>query len=135
VCAGEYVLRGKNPVLGVGEWSAVGNTAIIVDPLAPNSRVTNLTAGSHVFQWTVTYGNCPLDSARVIITKDTVGEFPNAGRDSVICDTIYFMNAVPLKYGNGSWEIIQGTLILAQACNPECSYFAFDCQGFAGNSC
>ncbi len=121
VCAGEYVLRGKNPVLGVGEWSAVGNTAIIVDPLAPNSRVTNLTAGSHVFQWTVTYGNCPLDSARVIITKDTVGEFPNAGRDSVICDTIYSMNAVPLKYGNGSWEIIQGTLILAQASNPECN--------------
>ncbi|MFT5723268.1 MAG: gliding motility-associated-like protein [Bacteroidia bacterium] len=117
VCGEDYVMRGSNPVLGVGKWSLVSGQGTVLDVTDPNSKITNLEAGMNRFAWTVSHAKCPSESSIVTVVKDTIGELPIAGKDSVICDTTFTLNATSPIYGVGSWELISGSLIFAQPTN------------------
>ncbi len=81
-------LAANFPVTGIGNWSQSSGPgpALIVEPTAFNSRVSNLADGEYRFTWTISQGICPnsKDSVLIIVRqKSTV----NAGPDSTICAT------------------------------------------------
>jgi len=117
-CQETYTLRGSRPVLGTGKWSSVNGKGSVVNTNNPNAVVTGLLNGPNIFRWSVNYAACQTEFKDVIIYKDTLGEFPFAGRDTVICDTAYTMNASPLLYGKGSWKLVQGGMEVSQNTNP-----------------
>ncbi|PCJ67601.1 MAG: hypothetical protein COA58_00250 [Bacteroidetes bacterium] len=116
-CQSSHILSGTSPALGVGTWSKLNGNGVLADPLNPNTSVSNIAAGDNVFRWTVVHPNCTDEYTDVIIKKDTVGEFPFAGTDQVICDSSFIMNATPLTYGVGSWTLIKGTAEIIQGTN------------------
>lgn len=124
VCLGSYTLRAEPPITGTGKWSIVNSKGSIDNLIDPNSITLGLTAGHNIFRWTVTNGTCPVEFDDVIITKDTVGELPFAGKDVVFCDSLYKLDATPLKYGKGSWQLVSGNLVFGQITNPQSKLFS-----------
>ncbi len=51
-------LQGNAPLPGTGLWTIVQSYAQLAAPNSATSAVAGLSAGSNVFQWTVTNGNC-----------------------------------------------------------------------------
>ncbi|MFM9945390.1 MAG: gliding motility-associated C-terminal domain-containing protein [Bacteroidia bacterium] len=119
VCQASYVLRGVAPITGTGMWSITKSNGSIDNLADPNSDVSKLTAGANIFKWTVSYPGCPDDYDEVTVTKDTVGELPFAGTDAVFCDSVFKLNATPLNYGKGSWQLVSGNLVFGQVTNPQ----------------
>jgi gliding motility-associated-like protein len=119
VCQSNYTLSGIAPKTGMGTWSKISDAGVISDPLNPNSSVSGMMAGNNTFRWTVTHPNCADEYKDVVIKKDTVGEFPFAGADQVICDTSFIMNATLLNYGTGSWTVVKGTANIIQSTNAK----------------
>lgn len=119
VCGSDYVMQGSDPVLGTGKWSLVSGQGTVLDVTNPNTKITDLKAGNNQFAWTVSYGSCETETSVVTIVKDTIGALPIAGNDSIICDTVFTLNATPPVYGLGSWELISGSLIFAQPTNSK----------------
>jgi gliding motility-associated-like protein len=113
-CQSSHILSGITPSTGVGAWSRMTGSGVITDPLNPNTPVSSMTAGNNKFRWTVSHPSCIDEYADVIIKKDTLGEFPFAGADSVICDSSIFMSATSLIYGTGSWTTIKGSANIIQ---------------------
>jgi gliding motility-associated-like protein len=116
-CQSSQILSGITPSTGVGAWSRITGSGVIANPLNPNTSVSSMTAGNNKFRWTVSHPSCIDEYADVIIKKDTVGEFPFAGADSVICDSTIFMSATSLIYGTGSWTTIKGYANIIQKTN------------------
>jgi gliding motility-associated-like protein len=108
------------PITGYASWSVEKSNGEITDIFDPNSGITGLTAGANIFRWYVNYGACPVEYDEVTIYKDTIGELPYAGKDVIFCDSIYTLNATPLNYGKGSWELISGSVTFGQVTNPKC---------------
>ncbi len=64
-------LSGNSPSVGVGTWSFVSgpSTPVIVNVNNPSTSVTGMTAGTYVFQWTISSGGaCPSSSDQVNVT-------------------------------------------------------------------
>jgi gliding motility-associated-like protein len=116
-CQSSHILSGTTPSTGIGSWSSLIGDGDIANPLNPNTSVSKMTAGNHRYRWTVSHPNCMDEYADVNIKKDTTGEFPYAGADSVVCDSSFFMSATPLTYGIGSWTTIKGHANIIQGTN------------------
>ncbi len=73
-----------------------------------------LFAGGGLFDFTVraSSGGCSSEpSTPVTIRLDEVNpDFrPNAGRDTVVCEGLYLLNAAPGGAGSGRWSLVSGT--------------------------
>lgn len=65
-------LSGNNPSAGTGIWTFVtnpGNTALITNPNAFNTTVTNISVGTTRLKWTITSGSCAPYSDEVSIAR------------------------------------------------------------------
>lgn len=87
-------LEANTPVFGSGFWSQVDGPSVanIVDPLLPNTAVTNLTFGVYAFQWTVTNGVCQADAdiVNIFVTQPAIVD---AGNNAAICEGYDFLLA------------------------------------------
>lgn len=106
-----------SPLLGpaIGQWTLVSGTATIVDPSDPNTQVTGMTVGQHIFQWSVDNGPCNAG-----ITTDQMSVFiydPNnppadAGTDQSICttagNTITLEGSPVIFPATGLWTVTGG---------------------------
>ena len=96
-----------------GTWSPVGtSTAIISDVNNPSAVITNATAGSYTFKWTVTNnisgGNCiSEDLVNIRISVPVVAAA--AGPDQTICGSTATMDANAITGGMGTWSLVSGT--------------------------
>ncbi|MFK7785130.1 MAG: gliding motility-associated C-terminal domain-containing protein [Crocinitomicaceae bacterium] len=72
VAAGGVILAGNSPTVGTGIWTQVsGPTSNISAPTSPSSTVTGMTtAGTYVYEWTITSAPCPASSDQVTIQVD-----------------------------------------------------------------
>ncbi len=78
------VFDGNDAKPGIGTWSLVSGTGLILNPNDSNSAVTGLSQYSNLFEWKIESGVCP-------VSRDTVNliSIPapnvNLGNDTTIC--------------------------------------------------
>ncbi|SFC75501.1 DUF7507 domain-containing protein [Flavobacterium phragmitis] len=87
--AAAAVLSGNDPSEGTGEWSFVsnaGNTAVITDPNAFNTTVTNISIGTTRLKWTISNGSCTPYSDEVNIVRPADLTTSALTSDAVICE-------------------------------------------------
>ncbi|KFF02904.1 gliding motility-associated C-terminal domain-containing protein [Flavobacterium reichenbachii] len=82
-------LNGNNPSTGTGTWTFVsnaGNSAIITNPNAFNTTVTNISIGTTRLKWTISNGSCTAysDEANIVRPADLTTSVLTSG--STICE-------------------------------------------------
>ena len=105
VCSspGTATLAAIPAVTGTGVWFTTGS-ALITDPLDPNTTVSGLTtAGIYEFIWMINNGVC-LSVDTMLITVDDLA-IADAGADQNICETdpVVQLNAATPSAGMGVW--------------------------------
>ena len=58
------------PAIGTGSWISLSNTAIITDPNATQTTVTNLSIDDHPFVWRVDNGVCPPTFDTILVSNN-----------------------------------------------------------------
>ncbi len=58
ICVDNIILPGNAPQYGTGEWSILSGSALLTDPLDPNTLAENLGLGLNRFRWTISYEEC-----------------------------------------------------------------------------
>ncbi|WP_250631141.1 PKD domain-containing protein [Rhodoflexus caldus] len=118
---GTVSLQGNAPVSGTGTWTRTGGTGSaaamsIASPNSPNTDVSGLGAGTHIFRWTLDNGVCGTTSAdiTVTITAPNPPAAITATQTTVCADvatnlgTVTLNGTVPVS-GTGTWTRTGGT--------------------------
>lgn len=108
VCREETILLANNPVYGSGQWSTT-SSAVIHNPSAPATLVTNLSPGVNSFVWTISKNMCS-SSDEVRITSAPVTAI--AGPDTALCRDSALILAIDPPVGTGHWSIVAGNGII-----------------------
>ena len=103
VCSNSANLKALQPSQGIGSWSVLGGSAIIVNPTQNNTPVSNLSSGNNIFKWTVNQNSCS-SSSQVVITNNSF--VVNAGADFETCGTIAQLSAAVEE--PGFWSLTSG---------------------------
>lgn len=129
---------GTNPVVAnlsgssvvypaTGQWSIVQGAGTFSNAQNPNTSITGLAVGENIFRWTVSNGPCANST-----TFDDLSIFvyplsqpaANAGADQDVCSstaTVQLNANTPIFPGTGSWSVIQGSAVFANAISPTTS--------------
>ncbi|MCW3103813.1 MAG: C-terminal target protein [Bacteroidetes bacterium] len=121
LCAvpGTAVLNANTPVIGTGVWTLVSGGAAIGNPASATTGISGLSAGSNVFQWTISNGVCPSSSSTVTISVDAMPSVSYAGADQAICVTSgTSLNAAVPSVGSGAWNIVSGSGSITTPSSP-----------------
>lgn len=119
LCSDLTSLAAETPTTGSGIWTVVSGNGIFEDAQNPQTNVSGLDEGVNVLQWTISSGTCPPNSDQVVITRDSVAAFANAGADLEICGSeTTELQAFEPNPGSGTWTIISGDATLSDATNP-----------------
>lgn len=114
ICDSEVDVQGNIPLVGVGRWELISGGGSIANPASAITRVSRLDEGSNILAWTIKNGGCPSNSSQVIITRLLNNLDPEAGNDTVICETVGSHNlqasavALPIT---GRWSTNSGAFI------------------------
>jgi gliding motility-associated-like protein len=95
------------PEGGIGLWSQISGSGLIVEPGNPLTEVQNLAAGENTFVWSVTLNNTTL-SDTVIFTVNPPAEISFAGEDQVTCTSNATLSADAPVNDIGSWTLFSG---------------------------
>ncbi len=104
------------PVGGEGTWNLVsGGQFTVSDPNDPTATFSNLLDGTYVFEWVITYGDCPVTTPADQVTVE-IGIPPTTaniqGGDQVICAANNTsITADPLTNPtteSGVWSVVSG---------------------------
>ncbi|MFT3884137.1 MAG: gliding motility-associated C-terminal domain-containing protein [Flavobacteriales bacterium] len=118
-------LQGSNVIFpAVGTWTIVSGDGTIADANDPNTQVTGLGVGVHVFAWTVDNGPCtnPLTTDTVTITVyDANSPVANAGNDQQVCTpltsaTLGGSGLIPPA--TGTWTLVSGSGTIVSPHDP-----------------
>ncbi|MEO8069330.1 MAG: gliding motility-associated C-terminal domain-containing protein [Flavobacteriales bacterium] len=111
---------------GFGSWTTTSPTAQIAAVADPNSTVSNLAVGEHVFIWTIDNGPCPngnTSDTLVINIFDDNAPDADAGPDQEICIPT-FPNEVTMAANaavfpaTGQWTLISGSGVFTDPTDP-----------------
>jgi gliding motility-associated-like protein len=110
--AGNTTMSGNTPSLGTGAWSQISgpSTATITSAASPTTAITGLTtAGTYVFQWTISNGSCAPSTDQVNIVVNDPPTIAIAGTSQSLCG-IYSatMSANAATTGTGNWTQVSG---------------------------
>jgi gliding motility-associated-like protein len=115
VCGVSTTLAANNPAsiqsTATGLWTQISgpSTASFSNASIYNAQAIGLMAGVYQFQWKVSNGNCPADSASVSVTVATPVS-ANAGTNQSLCgltQTSLLAN-VPVAPASGLWSQVSG---------------------------
>ncbi|MBK9287945.1 MAG: gliding motility-associated C-terminal domain-containing protein [Flavobacteriales bacterium] len=108
-----------------GTWSIVSGSGTVVDPTDPTSLLNNLSVGITTLVWTLDNGPCPdngvLTDTVLVFTYDPNAPVANAGPDQELCtpqSSTTLEGNVPSFPGEGTWSLIAGTGLIADANDP-----------------
>lgn len=103
-------MAANTPTSGTGLWTKISGPAggAISSATNPNTTITGLTAGTYVYQWTITSGTCPASTDQVTITVNAPPTTANAGVDQSICSTTATMAGNTPTSGTGAWTFVSG---------------------------
>ena len=107
ICADSTTLQANLPGPGQsGHWEVVEGSGSFEDPGDPNSKVTQMSYGTNVFRWNISYKSCNLYD-EVTITNNMPTR-ANAGQDIHVCGDQVRLNAVSTSIGAGRWSLVSG---------------------------
>lgn len=123
ICTNSTNLQGVLPYSeSPRQWTLVSGSGTISNPNNPNTLVTGLGVGDNVFQWTIDYKTCGIESDQVTITVHDAAQAPaNAGPDEDLClpNTSTTLTANSYAYpATGSWSVVSGTGSFTDATDP-----------------
>ena len=107
-----------------GSWTLVSGTGTITDPTDPNTTITGLPVGVHVFEWTVDNGSCAngLTSDQVTIEVfDENSPDADAGPDQDLCtpdDQTVLAGNIPIFPATGTWTLVSGSALITDPGDP-----------------
>ena len=111
ICQSTTTMAANTPVVGTGFWTLLTSETgpVIVDRFDPNTEVTNLTAGTWLFEWTIINGTCERSISPMQINVQRGPSQANAGVDQEKCDASPVIMAAnfPLR-GVGTWSLVSG---------------------------
>ncbi|MFT5245565.1 MAG: gliding motility-associated-like protein [Flavobacteriales bacterium] len=107
----------------VGEWTLVSGVGTITSPNDPNTGITDLIIGTHVFAWTIDNGPCsaPTTSAMTILIYNETAPDASAGPDQDICTpttSVTMAAGAPESPGIGTWSLFSGSGTITSANDP-----------------
>ena len=115
ICAspGTVTMAGNTPTVGTGAWSLVsGPSAVtITTASSPTTTITGLTtAGTYVFQWTISNAACTPSTDQVSVVVTGTPTTANAGPNQTICATSgsVTMAGNVAAVGTGTWTYVSG---------------------------
>ena len=107
-----------------GSWSLVSGTGIITDPTDPNTTITGLPVGVHVFAWSVDNGGCATgqtsDQVQVSVYDQSTPQ-ANAGPDQQLCTPVQsttMAGSPVIAPGIGTWSLLAGTAQIIDVNDP-----------------
>ncbi len=116
ICTDYTTLSANDPSLqnATGEWMLISGGGFLVNPSSYNAEITNLEYNENIFVWYVQNNYCTA-SDTVIITNNQV--IANAGADITVCSSTESYPLIGNDPGDGTglWEIISGSLDIADA--------------------
>lgn len=103
-------LNGNNPNPGTGLWTRVSgpNIPVITNDRSPSTTVTGTVAGTYVFRWSISNGNCSASADDVQVIIDDSVTTASAGVTQNICGTTTTLAANTPVIGSGQWTMISG---------------------------
>lgn len=121
----QVTVTGSTPLApATGVWTLVSGSGTIDSPNSPATLITNMGAGTNVFQWTVTNGPCayPANSAQVTVLVFDASQPPaDAGADQSLCTPINStsLQGSPLiAPGTGMWTLVSGAGTITSPNSP-----------------
>lgn len=94
-------MAGNTPSSGSGVWTQLSGGSITT-PSSPTTTITNLSAGTYAFVWTITNGTC-ISRDTVLVTVD-VQIASTAGTDQQICQgEVVFLFGNDPSPATGEW--------------------------------
>ncbi|MBL0129634.1 MAG: gliding motility-associated C-terminal domain-containing protein [Flavobacteriales bacterium] len=95
-----------------GFWFQLSGFGTITDPSDPNTTVTGLPVGEHIFQWTISNGPCGTTTDDVAVRVfDELNPPANAGPDQEICtpqSTVTMAGSNVIFPAAGVWTLVSG---------------------------
>ena len=111
-CSNTAMLNAVPPAKGIGAWTVYSGNSVVTYANQYSSSVVNLTPGTNVFKWTVTYNSCSSNSF-VTIVNDAPSVASVTSTLSSVCSSSVNLGALlPLK-GVGKWSLVSGAGIIA----------------------
>jgi len=107
ICQNNTNLQATSPLFGKGVWNLLSGNATILYPDSINSAITNLTIGTHVFEWSV-FNACDTIKDTVEITYTANATIANAGPDQYICINTATLAGNEALLGTGNWSLVNG---------------------------
>jgi PKD repeat protein len=110
ICTSSTTMAANNALIGTGLWTKQsGPAATITNPSSPTTTITGLIAGTYVFKWTISNGNCPSSEAVVQIIVTPFPTASNAGPDQILCAATGTVLAANSPFtGAGLWSQVGG---------------------------
>jgi len=114
ICGNSFTLSGNNPATlqagASGLWTQVSgpSTAVFTNQTQYNATANGLQQGTYVFQWKVSNGNCPPDSATVSVQVGTPVPAAAGSNISLCGQTTVALLANNPAPGTGTWTQISG---------------------------
>ena len=112
ICKNDATLSGNIPLIGNGSWSLISGTGNLIDPLNPISKVTGLSIGDNIFEWTIT-SFCTSKSDRITIKVEDKPTISNAGINNSVCSSSSNLNGNKSLVGIGTWTLVSGSGIIS----------------------
>lgn len=107
ICGNTIDLEGNLAAVGIGTWTIISGSGIILNPNSPTTTVTDLGVGDNVFEWTIS-NSCDTTSDQVTITSVIAPPIADAGPDQIFCGSVgVFAGNDPLL-ATGTWTLISG---------------------------
>ncbi len=96
------------PLIGIGDWAPVDNSATIPNSSAITANATGLNLGDNTFRWTVTENGCTSSDDLIITNNEVVAT--TGGSRSSNCETYISLlgNNPNNTQGTGEWIKLQG---------------------------
>lgn len=106
-----------------GMWFQLSGLGTITDPSDPNTTVTNLPVGTHVFQWMITNGPCATPSTDDVTIRvfDVNNPVADAGPDQELCTPntgTNFQGSAVTSPATGVWTLISGSGVIVTPGSP-----------------
>jgi gliding motility-associated-like protein len=110
ICSTTTTMAANSAVIGTGLWIKLsGPAATITTPTSPTTTITGMTAGTYVFQWTISNGICPPSSSTVQITVSPAPTTAAAGPNQTVCAaTSITLAGNTAVIGTGVWAVVSG---------------------------
>jgi gliding motility-associated-like protein len=105
--SGTGTMAATAPAIGTGTWTLVsGPSAVTIS--SPNSATSNIsgmtTAGTYIYQWTITSGPCTPTTDQMQFTVNPPPSVANAGTATPVCiNTTGNLSATVPGVGTGTW--------------------------------